>query len=249
MSELKRYKIWDKTTRIFHWINAITVILLMLIGTVILNAKTLGITGDAKVLLKTIHAYIGYIFVINLIWRLIWAFIGSHFSRWRQILPFGKNYLTDFKEYSTSIYSEKPQQYMGHNPVAKLIIGLFFLLLSIQASTGLIIAGTDLYLPPFGDYFAEWVTEGNSKHLDALKPGDKTHVVETAYKEMRDFRKPIITIHYYLFFVLVALVLIHVIGIIFSELKEKSGLISAMITGIKTIEGEPKDQITNQNND
>ncbi|MFK8066821.1 MAG: cytochrome b/b6 domain-containing protein [Gammaproteobacteria bacterium] len=242
MSELKRYKVWDRTTRIFHWVNATTVILLMLVGTIILNAKILGITGEAKVLLKTIHAYIGYVFVINLIWRLIWAFFGNHFSRWKQILPFGKNYRADLKEYSASIRSDKPQQYLGHNPIAKLIIGLFFLLLTIQASTGLIIAGTDLYLPPFGDHFAEWVTEGDSERLDALKPGDKTHVIEAAYKEMRDFRKPIITIHYYLFFVLLALVLVHIIGVIYSEIKEKSGLISAMITGIKTIEGEPEDK-------
>ena len=42
MSEVKRYKVWDRTTRIFHWINALTVLLLMIVGTVILNAKNPG---------------------------------------------------------------------------------------------------------------------------------------------------------------------------------------------------------------
>lgn len=241
MTETKRYKVWDRTTRVFHWVNATTVILLMILGTIILNAKTLGIEGEAKILLKTIHSYIGYVFVINLVWRMIWAFIGNRFARWGQILPIGKNYSTSLKEYAASMRSDQPQHYLGHNPIARLVVGLFFLLLSIQAITGLIITGTDLYQPPFGNHFAEWVTEGDPERLQALKPGDKTHVVETAYQEMRDFRKPVITTHYYLFFVLLGLVVIHILGVIVTEIKERSGLISAMITGEKVFDKEPVD--------
>ena len=241
MTAVQRYKVWDRTTRVFHWINAITVFLLIIVGTIILNAKTLGIEGEAKVLLKTVHAYIGYVFVINLIWRMIWAFFGNRFARWGQILPFGKNYSASLKNYTAAMRSGKPQHYLGHNPVARLIVGLFFLLLSIQAMTGLIIAGTDLYLPPFGHYFAEWVTEGDPERLQALKPGDKSQVVESAYQEMRDFRKPVITIHYYLYFVMMFLIVLHIAGVIVSEIRERSGLISAMVTGEKVLDSEPAD--------
>ncbi len=241
MPEVKRYKVWDRTTRIFHWINAVAVFSLLIVGTIILNAKTLGIEGDAKILLKTVHAYIGYVFVINLVWRLIWAFFGNYYARWKQILPVGENYSSSLKEYTSAMRSGKSQHYLGHNPIARLIVGLFFLLLSIQAITGLIITGTDLYLPPFGSYFAEWVTEGDPERLQVLKAGDKTHIVESAYKEMRGFRKPVITIHYYLYFVLLGLVIIHLGGVIVTELKERSGLISAMITGEKVMNGKPVD--------
>ena len=241
MSEVKRYKVWDRTTRIFHWVNAATVLSLMIVGTIILNAKTLGIEGDAKVLLKTVHAYIGYVFVINLVWRMVWAFFGNHYARWGQILPIGKNFSSSLKEYSTSMRSGNPKQYLGHNPIARIVAGLFFLLLGIQATTGLIIAGTDLYLPPFGNHFAEWVTEGDPERLQVLQAGDKTHVVDSAYKEMRDFRKPIITTHYYMFFILLVLVVVHIVGVIVTELKERNGLVSAMITGEKVLDGKPVD--------
>jgi cytochrome b len=59
---------------------------------VILNAKSLGVSGEGKILLKTIHAYIGYVFVINLSWRLVWGFIGNKYVRWKAILPIGKGY-------------------------------------------------------------------------------------------------------------------------------------------------------------
>ena len=31
------------------------------------------------------HVYIGYVFAINLVWRLVWGFMGNRFSRWRAI--------------------------------------------------------------------------------------------------------------------------------------------------------------------
>lgn len=240
--KLQRFKVWDRTTRLFHWVNAISVLSLMIIGILILNAKSLGIEGDAKILLKTIHTYIGYVFAINLCWRIIWAFIGGFYARWNQFLPVGKDFLASLRKYTSSLFSGTPQQYIGHNPIGKLIISLFFLLLSIQAITGTIIAGTDLYLPPFGGYFAEWVTEGDLERLKELKPGDKTYVVEKAYEEMRSFRKPIITVHVYGFYILIVFVLIHIAGVIVSELREKNGLISAMITGEKILDDLPEDQ-------
>jgi Ni,Fe-hydrogenase I cytochrome b subunit len=239
-TRLQRYKVWDRTTRVFHWINAATVIALIAIGILILNTDILGIKGEAKILLKSVHVYIGYVFVLNLVWRLIWAFMGSHYARWRQILPLGKNYLTSLKRYLLNSGNERP--YLGHNPVARLIISLFFLLLSLQAATGLILAGTDLYMPPLGGYFSEWVTEGDQARLNQLKPGDKSQVVDSAYKEMRSFRKPVITIHIYGFYTLLILVFTHVLGVIITEIREKNGLISAMIIGEKVLDDTHQDE-------
>ena len=39
--------------------------------------KELGVTDNGKILLKTTHVWIGYVFAINLAWRIIWAFIGN----------------------------------------------------------------------------------------------------------------------------------------------------------------------------
>jgi Ni,Fe-hydrogenase I cytochrome b subunit len=89
---IQEYPVWDRTTRWFHWINVLTVLALSAIGLVILNSKALGITDDGKVLLKTWHVYIGYVFAVNLGWRMIWGFIGGRYSRWSAILPIGKKY-------------------------------------------------------------------------------------------------------------------------------------------------------------
>jgi cytochrome b len=241
-TNLRRFKVWDLGVRLFHWLNVVLVLALMVIGILILNAKTLGISGDAKILLKTIHSYIGYAFAINLGCRLIRAFFGQHYAGWRQFLPMGNNYLRSLKSYIASLGSKNHKQYLGHNPLGRIIISLFFLLLTSQAITGLIIAGTDLYLPPFGGYFAEWVTEADPQRLEQLEPGNKTYVVEAAYKEMRAFRKPVITLHVYGFYALLLMIIVHITGVITSELRERNGLVSAMITGEKIVDGQAEDE-------
>jgi cytochrome b len=235
---LMRYRIWDRTTRLFHWINAICVIMLMLLGTLILNHEWMGIVSEVN--LKRVHSWFGYVLVVNLAWRMIWGFIGGHYARWRQLLPLGPRQTL---AYVSSLSSGKPQQYLGHNPLGRLIITAFFLLLSVQAVTGLMIAGMDLYQPPFGSYFANWVTDGDPERLAALKPGDRSATVESSYNEMRAFRGPIVRTHEYNFYLLALLVLVHTGGVIYGELREKNGLISAMITGDKVLDEAPADGV------
>ncbi len=236
-TSITRYKVWDRTTRIFHWVNATAVILLMLLGTLILNADQFDIAN--MVLLKQVHSIVGYVFVVNLLWRLIWAFIGGHYARWRQVLPVR---LSEIKAFLASLSAGKPKQYLGHNPLARLIITAFFLVLTVQGATGLVIAGTDLYSGPFGSYFANWVTEGDPARLAALQPGDRSQTVESAYTEMRAFRRPIISTHVYGFYTILTLFLVHLIGVIVSENREKNGLVSAMITGEKVLDEPPADR-------
>lgn len=246
-NELKYYAVWDRTTRIFHWINVICIIGLVSVGTVILNNKILGVSGDGKLLLKTVHVYIGYVFVLNLMWRFIWGFIGNKYSRWEAILPIGKGYWHSVSEYIAGVKSGEPPQYLGHNPLAKLMVGLLFLLLAAQATTGLVLAGTDLYLPPFGHEIAEWVTAAGEEHdkIANLKPGSKDDVDSESYAEMRNFRKPFITTHVYMFYILLVLITFHIVAVILTEVREKNGLISAMFTGNKVSSKKPVDLKSN----
>ena len=245
---LHSYHVWDRSVRIFHWVNVICIIGLICLGLILLNNKSFGVSADGKILLKTLHAYFGYVFAINLTWRFVWGFFGNTHSRWKTILPFRKGYIKLFKSYAKGLVKNNPPAYAGHNPIARLMVSLLFALLITQATTGLILAGTDLYLPPFGHEIAEWVTGSGEDHskLADLKPGSKEGVDPAAYKEMRAFRKPFITLHIYVFYILVIAILLHLIGVIVTELKERCGLVSAMFTGKKVFRKKPIDYDANE---
>lgn len=239
-SLLQSYQVWDKTTRWFHWINVICILALIAIGTAILNGKALGISGEGKVLLKTIHVYFGYLFVINLLWRFVWAFIGNRYARWAAILP-GQGFMQQLRSYVQGAKSGHAPAYAGHNPMAKLMVTLLFILLLMMAVTGIVLAGTDVYMPPLGSFFADWVTGGDPEKLAHLAPGSKEFVDMALYTEMRAFRSPFIETHGIGFFVLLAAIVAHIAAVVVTEIREGNGLVSAMFSGKKVFSDKPVD--------
>jgi len=237
---LRQYKVWDAPTRIFHWVNFTTVILLILVGTLMLFKKDLGITGlDAKIAIKEMHVLIGYVFVLNLMVRLLWGFIGNRFARWSSVIP-GKGFANTLSAYIASIKSGEPQQFLGHNPLGRLAVVFIMLLLLSQATTGLIRAGTDIYYPPFGSLFAAQVA-APGVNPDTIKPYDKTNTDAQKYKELKAFKHIYGDIHYYGFFVLLGMILLHIIAVVRAEITEGGSLISAMVSGRKTLSKQPED--------
>ncbi|WNC70877.1 cytochrome b/b6 domain-containing protein [Thalassotalea psychrophila] len=225
--------VWSKKIRLFHWLNVLCVFLLITFGLIILNSKALGVTSDGKVLLKTCHVLVGYIFCINLLLRYVLGFFGTGFEKWSATLAFNKGFAAELKEYRQGAQ----KAYQGHNPAGKLMITVMFLALSIQMVSGLVIAGTDIYYPPFGGYFKEQIAI-DSTQVELIKPYTKENVDTEKYKAMRDLRSPFITMHVYSFYLLLLLIPLHIAGVIYTERKEKSSITSAMINGYKTL---PKD--------
>jgi cytochrome b len=241
MSELKSYSAWDASVRWFHWINLICILGLIAVGVAILNTKPLGVTDDGKILLKTVHVWIGYVFAVNLLWRLIWAFIGGSRARWRAILPGGPGYMTEVREYLAAVRARRPRQYIGHNPLGRIAVALLLVLLVVQAATGLVLAGTDLFYPPIGAWIAGWVAAPGVDPA-TLVPYAPEMYEKASYEAMRGFRKPFVTIHYYGFYTLLAVALIHIIAVVVTELREGGNLVSAMFTGRKVLSEPPADQ-------
>jgi Ni/Fe-hydrogenase 1 B-type cytochrome subunit len=241
MSDLKTYFVWDRNVRWFHWINVLCMLGLIAVGVVILNAKVLGVPNDGKILLKSAHVWIGYVFALNLLWRLIWAFFGGAHARWRAILPGGRGYVNEVRSYIDDFKAGRPRQYLGHNPLGRIAITFLLLLLLTQAVTGLVLAGTDLFYPPFGSWIAVWVAAAGVDSA-TLVPYAPEMYSETTYEAMRAFRKPFITVHYYGFYVLLVFVVIHILAVIVTELRESGGLITAMFSGKKVLSGPPADR-------
>jgi cytochrome b len=241
MNELKAYPAWDAGVRWFHWINLLCLLGLIAVGVVILNAKTLGIPNDGKILLKTVHVLIGYVFAINLLWRLVWAFIGSPRARWRALLPGGHGYRDELRAYLSDVRAGRPRQYLGHNPLGRIAVTLLLVLLLVQAVTGLVLAGTDLFYPPVGALIARSIA-APGVDPGTLVPYAKEMYDAAAYEAMRTLRKPFITVHYYGFYLLLGLGVIHILAVVITELREGSNLISAMFTGRKVLSGPPADR-------
>ena len=238
--EYREYLAWDAPTRWFHWINVAAVLGLIATGLGVLNDDPLGLSAGGKISLKSIHVLFGYVMGANLLWQFIWAFYGNHYARWSAILPGGPGYFAALRSYAASFLSGEPQQFVGHNPIARIGVTLLLLLLFVQLASGLVIAGTDLFWPPFGHWFAQWVAApGFDPAL--VQPGAVNMIDKASYEAMRALRGPIVEVHEITFYALALLIAFHLIAVVLTEIHEGGSITSAMFTGRKILMRKPPD--------
>lgn len=237
MMNEREHRAWDAGVRAFHWINLAALLWMTATGMCILFENELGLPTASRVTFKVIHKWGGYVFAINLALRLIWGFVSPSHGNWSRALPFRRGFVGELRAY---LSSGQRIEYVGHNPLGALMVAALLLALVVQAVTGMILAGTDLYQGPFGSYFAQWVA-GAGIDPASLVPGDRTKVDPKAFAEMRAFRSPVVRTHEYTFYVLVGLSAAHILGVLHMELARRGNVVSAMITGRKRLNGTPKD--------
>jgi len=236
----QEHKAWDLPIRIFHWVNFTTVICLIFMGLIMLFKKELGITGiDAKVALKEVHIIIGYVFVLNLVWRIIWGFIGNRYARWSNIFP-ARGFISTVRNYVLSVKRGDADQYIGHNPMGRLAITFIYLLLLTMAITGLVRAGTDIYYPPFGSLAAQYVTETGTDP-NSIQPYVAAGTDKDKVASLKVFKKPFGKVHLYGSYVLMFMIVLHIFFVVRIEIKEGGSLITAMFTGKKILAKKPVD--------
>jgi Ni/Fe-hydrogenase 1 B-type cytochrome subunit len=158
----------------------------------------------------------------------------------RRPAPEGRGYLSIIRSYLLSIISRHPEQYLGHNPLGRLSVTVMFVLLTILAVSGVVLAGTDLFYPPLGHWIGRWVA---APGIDpgTLVPGAADMYDKAAVDSMRAFRKPFILSHLYSYYALLVVVALHVVGVVITEIREGNNIISATFTGRKIISGRPVD--------
>lgn len=112
-------RIWDLPTRLFHWLLVACVIALVITG---------NIGGNAMVW----HFRLGYSVLTLVLFRIVWGFVGGHWSRWAQLdLSPGRVLAYLRGAIGTSSWA-------GHNPMGSWSVLLMLLWLLLQVSTGLV---------------------------------------------------------------------------------------------------------------
>jgi cytochrome b len=232
--------VWDPMVRLFHWINVAAFAVLVVLGLIISFGGALELPAAGRAAVIQLHVAVGYVFAANLGVRLVWAWIGGRHARWSAVLPFGRDYPRHLRDYLHALRQGQARHYLGHNPLGRLMVTALLTMLAVQALSGLLLAGTDLYRPPFGSVIAAAVAApGVDPAL--LVPGDRSSVDPAAYRVMRNWRAPVGEGHEILLYLLLLLVALHVAGVVVGEITERGGLVSAMIHGRKSLGGPPVD--------
>jgi cytochrome b len=128
-AENDQIRVWDLPVRLFHWSLVLGFVLAYI---------------SAEVGILDAHVLIGYFLIALLVFRVLWGFIGTQYSRFRSFLFSPGETLA----YVRSIRAGHPAHYYGHNPAGALMVfGLLALLAAIFVS-GLVTLATVDYEGP-----------------------------------------------------------------------------------------------------
>jgi cytochrome b len=176
-------KAWDPLVRVFHW--SLVFFFLMAFA-----------TGDDWM---GPHVWAGYAVSMLIGFRLLWGLIGTRNARF---LTFVKSPAV-VKRYLRDMFSLRPPHYLGHNPVAAVMVIALLASTILVAFSGMVLIAGEGQGPLAGTVFA----------------GLNGEAVEELHEFFANFT--------------LLLVFAHVAGVVVSSFLEGENLVRAMISGRK----------------
>jgi Ni/Fe-hydrogenase 1 B-type cytochrome subunit len=140
----RRVYVWQLPVRIYHWVNALCVFLLILSGYLIGRPLAIAYATEAYRqywfgTVRFVHFLAAFVFFFNFLVRIYWGFVGNEYARWNNFIPVRK---PQWKEFAQVLRIDILQtrsgdiESVGHNALAGLVYFLSFLVFLCQSVTG-----------------------------------------------------------------------------------------------------------------
>ena len=175
-------RVWDAPTRLFHW----AVVLLIALSYISVRQEWVQT-----------HFLSGYTLLALLIFRLIWGFVGSETSRFRQFL---RNPLEGFRHLASFRGPRQPDTEIGHNAAGGWMVLFLLAVLLFQVTTGLLAGDEKGPLGPLGHNLTmaggQWAAAAHGVSFNVVVGLSALHVVAIgAYAVLKrhDLVRPMIT--------------------------------------------------------
>ncbi|HNW61722.1 MAG TPA: Ni/Fe-hydrogenase, b-type cytochrome subunit [Piscinibacter sp.] len=217
-ASIKSVYVYQAPVRVWHWVNALSLVVLCLTGYFI-GSPLPTQPGEASAnflmgYIRFAHFAAGYVFAVGLLGRLYWAFVGNHHARELFTLPvfsaaYWREVLTMLKWYGFLI--PLPSRYVGHNPLARGAMFGFLFLSVFMAFTGFALYGEGTQAGSWANrLFSSWL-------IPLMGQSQDVH-----------------TWHHLGMWGVVIFVVLHVYAAIREDIMGRQSMVSTMISGYRT---------------
>lgn len=207
--------VWELPVRLIHWTIFLSIGVLSVTGYYI-GDPFIIVRGQAygdylMGWMRFIHAVAAYVFTLSVLARIYWAFVGNRYARWNEFLPVSRERLTGLFKMQAYYLFLRRDTYpsVGHNPLAGLSYLWLYLFFVIQILTGFALRSAG-YPGGYWRTAFGWI------------------LVVFGTQNVR-------LVHHLLMWVIIAWLVHHVYSAILVDSEEKSGLISSIFTGHKSV--------------
>lgn len=142
--EYRRVYVWELPVRVYHWINAVTLVLLCVTGYLIGAPIRAFNAAEAYQQywfgwVRFIHFASAYVYCFNFAARIYWGFVGNKYAKWNNFFPITKRQrqeIVDVLKVDVLQVKMHGEISTGHNSLAAFIYFFTFLAFVAQAITG-----------------------------------------------------------------------------------------------------------------
>ena len=213
--QVRSIYVYEAPVRLWHWINALAMVVLAVtgyfIGTPLPTQPGEAATHFLMGYIRFAHFAAAYIFAVGLLGRIYWAFVGNRHARQIFMLPItNKHWWSEvFFEVRWYLFLEKhPKKYVGHNPMAQLMMFFFFTILAVgMVFTGFAIYSEGAGLGSWQDSLFGWV-------IPALGGSMQVH-----------------NLHRLGMWIMMSFAIVHIYAASREDIMSRQSLISTMISG------------------
>lgn len=162
---LKPVYVFEAPVRIWHWVHALSILVLAVTGYLIANPLP-SIGGEASDYflmgnIRYIHFVAAYVFSIAFAVRVYWAFVGNTYARELFILPVWRGSWWRDLWYEIRFYAfltSELHKEVGHNPLAQSAMFVFNVVLTVfMIVTGFALYGEGLGIDSWAYGLFGWV--------------------------------------------------------------------------------------------
>ncbi|MFB6467288.1 Ni/Fe-hydrogenase, b-type cytochrome subunit [Cytobacillus sp. Hz8] len=214
--ELGKVYVWELPIRIFHWVNAISIVILIITGIYIGNPfvgspiPEEAYYSNLMGLVRYIHFFTAFVFTANLIYRLYWAFKGNQYAKTNPLKASFWNGVWQTLKYYLFLPNKK-QHTVGHNKLAELSYLIFIGIGSIiMVFTGYYLFFEPQFESKLGGFFS---------HFGVIFGGDSFTIR---------------SVHHLVAWGFVIFVVVHLYMVFREDWLSRNGTTSSIITGYKT---------------
>ena len=140
----QRVYVWELPVRVYHWLNALCVVVLCVTGYLIGHPIAISYSTEAYQqywfgTVRFLHFVAGFLFFFNFLFRIYWGFVGNAYARWTNFIPTKRAQLAEMADvFKVDVLQTRLRGIIsiGHNALAGFIYFLSFLAFLFQAITG-----------------------------------------------------------------------------------------------------------------
>jgi Ni/Fe-hydrogenase 1 B-type cytochrome subunit len=206
-----RVYVWEWPVRMAHWLMVLSLILLSVTGYYIYRPFLISTGGYVMAIMRFTHVVSGFVFLVAILLRICWMFMGNQWARWDQFVPTNRGRLTNLAQ-TAKFYSFlrwRPIPTIGHNALAGAAYTVVYALALIEIITGLA-----LYSHILGSKF--W----------AALTGWPLRLIDIQY--VRE-------IHFLVMFAFWMFLLHHIYSSVLISSEERAGVMESIFSGYKFV--------------